>query len=153
MAAEYRSKYEAKIAELKALLVAELGPAVEDVGPTDSLSEVLNDEQRMRFWQAMQRIGHHVQPLYSWRTWGEFWLKVIGSPRYHEPAHVHVWMGSNSLEQIAKQNVGFNQADYRKGLWPPEAIEARVRQIISEWSGVPVERITRETTFQEMNRW
>ena len=139
-----------KIEELRQLLIQELGEAGKEVGDHGQLSIDLTDNERLRFWQAMERAGHKCDKLYKKRTWKQFWLMITGSPAYVPAQAVHVRPRSATLERIARQNLDFNLADYRKGLWPPEVIEAKVKEIISESSGVPVKDIKREMTFREL---
>ena len=139
-----------KIEELRQLLIQVLGEAGKEVGSHGQLSIDLTDDERIRFWQALERKGHKCDKLYSKRTWKQFWQMITGSPAYVPAWTVHVRPRSATLERIARQNLDFNLADYRKGLWPPEVIEAKVKEIISESSGVPVKDIKREMTFREL---
>lgn len=147
---ERQSKLYDKIDELKQLMIQELGEAGKEVGSHGDLSIDLTDDERIRFWQAMERAGHKCDKLYKKRTWHQFWQMITGSPAYVPVRAVHVRPGSATLERIARQNLDFNLADYRKGLWPPEAIEAKVIAILAESCNVPVSSITRDTKWTDL---
>jgi hypothetical protein len=147
---ERQSKLYDKIDELKQLMIQELGEAGKEVGSHGDLSIDLTDDERIRFWLALERAGHKCDKLYKKRSWKQFWQMITGSPAYVPARAVHVRPGSATLERIARQNLDFNFADYRKGLWPPEAIEARVIAILAESCNVPAYTITRETKLTKL---
>jgi hypothetical protein len=139
-----------KIEQLRALMHRELGASGKEVGALGSLATDLSDDERVQFFAALKREGYRVEKLYSRRTWRQFWQWITMSAQYVPPRAVFVRQGYETLEQIANQNLRFNLHDYRQGLWPPEAIEARVKQILAHCCAVPVERIKRETTIREL---
>lgn len=145
------SRMKEKIAELKQILSEIIGPSAWHIGGDESLMRVLSHDDRQAYWEKLQQHGFFVHSLVMRRTWRQFWRSMIGASGYVEPPAIYTQGGSETLEQIANQNLNFNLDDYRQGLWPREAIAARVKQIIAEQLNVPASIVQEDTVIQHLN--
>ena len=141
------SRMEDKIAELKQILSEVIGLSALDIGGDESLMRALSHDDRCSYWVKLQQHGYLVDPLVVRRTWQQFW-RTSG---YVDPPAIYTQGGSETLEQIANQNLKFNLDDYRQGLWPREAIAARVKQIIAYQLNVPASKVQEDTIIQHLN--
>jgi hypothetical protein len=142
---------EEKIAELKQILSEIIGPSALDMRGDESLMHALSHEDRLAFWMKLQQLDYRVHDLVMRRTWKQFWRSVLRASGYVDPPAIYTQGGSETLEQIANQNLRFNLHDFRQGLWPREAIAARVKQIIAYSMNVPASKVQEHTTFQQLN--
>jgi hypothetical protein len=142
---------------------------------SDRIEVVIPPEQRREIWQKLQLAGFDLPELrlsprafliaatlvltpvlllvLSQRRWSLILslleLAVIAH-RWTRPLAIYPPLCCETIQQLVIHLTRFVIEDYKAGLWTHEEIAARVRQILAESAGVPVESVTSDTRLEKL---
>ncbi len=66
------------------------------------------------------------------------------------PLAVHPPRGCRTIEEAVVCITPFSREDYKAGLWPPEAIAAKVRWLVAWEALLPMDAVTDETRLKDV---
>lgn len=166
------SKVDQAYRKLQYLLAEMLGISPADVSRSGRFAALIPREERRRVWRELQEAGLPLPDLelsgpaflfaaamlllpvgllaLLFRTWSVF-LGLGNAYRLARkatrPWAIHPAHGCETIQEAVLYITPFKPEDYRAGLWPPEDIAAKVRQVIASTLGIPFDRITNEIRF------
>jgi hypothetical protein len=170
-----KTKIEMTLEELE----RELGlliPVSEPTRASDRIDAIIPPEHRRRVWRELQKAGFKLPGLcLSWgvfaiatllvlgptallalylRDWSYSLVTLVGfgflAYRLTRPWAIHAPHGCETLCEAATYLTPFSPEDYKVGLWTREEVAAKVRQVLADSAGIPVENVKGETPILKL---
>jgi hypothetical protein len=156
--------------------LADLVPApAESISYSSSFATIIPPWSRRRVWQQLCSAGFALPALTlsgpvfilvatvvmfpAWlivltvKGWAALFslaeLMVL-SHKVTRPLAIHPPIGCETVEEAVLQLTPFRQEEYRAGLWPLEAIAAKVRMHVAEATNTPFSAITPQTRLCDL---
>jgi len=156
--------------------LADLVPApVASISYSSSFATMIRPWSRRRVWQQLRTAGFALPgltlsgPVFilvaavvmfpawlivltvkGWTALFSLAELVLLSHKVTRPLAIHPPLGCETVHEAVLELTPFRHEDYQAGLWPPEEITAKVRQMVAEVAGVSFEEIRPETRLCEL---
>jgi hypothetical protein len=159
---------------LQAELATTLGLSVDEVAFTEPFAALVPPSERRRVWQELRQAGFALPELclsqllfwaaavlvlipagllVGFLSWAYAMSTIKFAYVVHKltlPGAIYPPIGCETLQEAALHLTPFKMEDYRAGLWPDEAIAAKVRWILSCNLDVPFGSITDKTRLEDL---
>jgi hypothetical protein len=167
-----RTRFDQVFQGLRARLLEVLPARPEEVSPTQRHDQLIPRLDRRRVWQELREAGFALPPLrlpsqvflaaafvvlapvailVLLLNWSFVFALVelsIWARRVTRPLAIELPL--QTVQEAVLYLTPIRRADYHAGLWPPEAIALKVRALIAEAAGRPLESVQAETRISDL---